>query len=117
MSKHTFFEGRRSNSHPWAGKMEKIVRDRIPDIIRAASKEPHIRVAGSNERHALLLAKLYEEYHEFEADRSLVELADILEVVYALAECLGATAGELDRVRREKLADRGGFSEGYVLEL
>ncbi|MFA6113631.1 MAG: nucleoside triphosphate pyrophosphohydrolase [Sphingomonas sp.] len=97
--------------------MEKIVRDRIPDIMRAANKVPRFRVAASAERHPLLLAKLYEECREFEQDRSVAELADILEVVYALAACLGATSEELHQIRHDKLAERGGFLEGYVLEI
>lgn len=93
---------------------EKLVRDLIPDLIRAEGREPAVRVAGADERLGLLVAKLSEECAEFAADRSLEELADVLEVVDALAELLGGTAA-LETVRAAKRTARGGFSTGYVL--
>lgn len=97
--------------------MEKIVRDRIPEIIRAAGNEPRFRVAQSGERYPLLLEKLYEECREFEAEPSAAELADVLEVVHALAACLGVSPNTLNQIRRDKFVERGGFIEGYVLEI
>lgn len=96
--------------------MEKIVRDRIPAIIQAAGNEPRCRIAQSGERFPLLLAKLYEECREFEADRSADELADVLEVVFALAASLNASLEKLDQIRHNKFIKCGGFIEGYVLD-
>ncbi|WP_232835597.1 NUDIX domain-containing protein [Actinocorallia populi] len=100
---------------PYGFRREKLVRDLIPQLMRQAGKEPDIRVAERSARCGLLLAKLYEEADEFAADPSPGELADLLEVVLALAGEIGCGAAELERVRAAKAAERGGFAEGYVL--
>ena len=93
----------------------KLVRDKIPEIIRAKGEVPSTRVADSAEYRELLLAKLSEEVQEFLAsDGDPEELADVLEVVMALADGLGIGQKELERLRAEKAAERGGFSQGIV---
>ena len=62
-----------------------------------------------------LEAKLDEEVSEYHQDKNLEELADILEVVYALAENLGASREELLAVYEEKHQARGGLKEKYFL--
>ncbi len=94
---------------------EKLVRDRIPDIIRSAGKEPDVRVAADGEHHLLLRAKLYEEAGEFADSGDIAELADILEVVYAIAAAHGVEPAELDRLRAEKAARNGCFEQRHVL--
>ncbi len=97
------------------GAREKLVRDGIPDIIRAAGKEPAVRVADDAEYLMLLRAKLYEEAGEFTESGEVGELADILEVVYALAAARGVAPAELDRLRGAKAASNGAFSQRFVL--
>ena len=87
----------------------KLVRDKIPEMIRAQGETPHIRILEDEEYTAHLEAKLDEEVGEFHRDRNLEELADILEVVYALAEDLGHTIPELETVYNLKHEARGGF--------
>jgi predicted house-cleaning noncanonical NTP pyrophosphatase (MazG superfamily) len=100
-------------------KHEKIVRDKIPQIMRARGQYPRYRVveAGSREKRALLGRKLQEECTEFLASvpPSLEELADVLEVVYALAEEIGSSRAGVERLRREKHGTHGGFVDGVVL--
>jgi predicted house-cleaning noncanonical NTP pyrophosphatase (MazG superfamily) len=93
----------------------KLVRDKIPAIIRAAGEHPVTRAAGPGEHRALLRDKLAEETAEYlaSADDS-GELADILEVVYALAARAGITRRELNRLRRAKRRRRGGLDAGIV---
>ncbi|MFG2091038.1 MULTISPECIES: hypothetical protein [unclassified Spirillospora] len=98
------------------GRAEKLVRDRIPEIIRATGRSPEIRVAGPEEHGALLRAKLYEEAGEYAASGDPAELADLLEVVHALAALHGITPGELEERRSAKAAERGGFSDRLVLQ-
>ncbi|MCD0449033.1 NUDIX domain-containing protein [Actinocorallia sp. API 0066] len=100
---------------PYAERNEKLVRDRIPELIRATGGKPDVRVAEAAEIRRLLLAKLWEEADEFAAEPSAEELADVLEVVRALADGIGCDPVELERVRAAKAAARGGFTEGMVL--
>jgi len=93
----------------------KLVRDKIPEIIRAQGETPSTRVADGVEYRELLLAKLSEEVGEFlDSDCDPLELADVLEVVMALADGLGIGQQELERLRAEKAAQRGGFSQRIV---
>ena len=93
----------------------KLVRDRIPEIIRAQGEAPRTRILEPQEYTALLEAKLDEEVREFHGDRNLEELADILEVVYALAEDLGHTRQELEEIYNCKHEKRGGFRDKIFL--
>ncbi|TDC45506.1 hypothetical protein E1281_30155 [Actinomadura sp. KC345] len=99
------------------GRTEKLVRDRIPEIVRATGREPETRVAGPEEHGALLRAKLYEEAGEYAAGGDPAELSDLLEVVHALAASHGITPRELEEQRSAKAAERGGFSSHLVLRL
>ena len=93
----------------------KLVRDRIPEMIRAQGETPLTRVLGDVEYTAMLEAKLDEEVQEFHREHNLEELADILEVVYALAENLGHTRQDLESVYEKKHEARGGFRERFFL--
>jgi predicted house-cleaning noncanonical NTP pyrophosphatase (MazG superfamily) len=95
----------------------KLVRDKIPEIIRAQGGEPVVRIAEAGEYRELLRAKLVEEAGEVAtADDAHApeELADVLEVVIALAADLGLDAGGLEKLRAAKAADRGSFTERIV---
>ena len=95
----------------------KLVRDRIPDLMRASGRAGTFHLATATERRELLRAKLVEEANEFlEATpgRAAEELVDILEVVAALAEALGINQTDLEVRRREKAAERGAFAYGVV---
>ena len=93
----------------------KLVRDNIPEIIKRAGEDPKTRVLSDEEYLSALIKKLNEEYEEFKADESMEELADIQEVVNALAEELGGI-DKLEEVRREKHKKRGGFKNRIFLE-
>ena len=95
--------------------MGKLVRDKIPEIIEANGKVPKIRILEQQEYCRCLEEKLNEEVAEFHADKNLEELADILEVTYALAESLGYTQEDLLRTYHRKHAQRGGFKERIFL--
>lgn len=92
----------------------KLVRDHIPDIIRAAGKLPELREADPSELQELLVRKLVEEVDEFLEDRTMEELVDILEVVRAIAAGQGVNHQELEALRERKHAERGGFTVGYI---
>ncbi|MFC9977687.1 hypothetical protein ACFVH6_42975 [Spirillospora sp. NPDC127200] len=98
-------------------RAEKLVRDRIPDVIRQSGRTPDTRVAPEGEYAALLRAKLYEEAGEYTAAGDPAELADILEVVHALAALHGLSPDDLEERRAAKAAARGGFADRIVLAL
>lgn len=94
---------------------DKLVRDRIPEIIETDGRTCDTHVVFGDELFGYLVRKLDEEVSEFGRDRNLEELADIMEVVYGLAEHLGHTEQELNALRSDKKEKRGGFSKGIVL--
>jgi predicted house-cleaning noncanonical NTP pyrophosphatase (MazG superfamily) len=99
------------------GMTGKLVRDRIPEIIRAKGDRPVTRVADSGEYLRRLGDKLVEEAQEArDADREhqAAELADTLEVVYAIADEIGVPRGDLEKIREDKAAERGGFGGRIV---
>ena len=93
----------------------KLVRDNIPDMIRAQGETPHIRILETEEYLRHLEAKLDEEVGEYHRDKNAEELADILEVTYALTESLGYTQEDLLRTYHRKHAQRGGFRDRVFL--
>lgn len=93
----------------------KLVRDRIPEIIITQGEKPIIRILDEIEYRRCLEKKLDEEVAEFHADRSVEELADILEVIFALTEDCGYTKEQLFDICNRKREKRGGFSKRIFL--
>ena len=91
--------------------MGKLVRDKIPDIIRAAGKTPVTEILSNEEYLKELDKKLNEEVAEYQADKSIEEMADILEVLYAICEARGYSIEELMQVKEAKRNERGGFKD------
>lgn len=87
----------------------KLVRDKIPQIIESQGEVPVTRVLSGEEFHTALEQKLREEVAEYLESRELAELADILEVVCALCKADGHTLAELTAAYNEKREARGGF--------
>ncbi len=94
----------------------KLVRDKIPEIIMKSGTTAHCRVLDTDDYISELDRKQNEESAEYQTDKNIEELADILEVIYAIAEARGYSATELERVRLEKSEKRGGFSQRIFLE-
>ena len=93
----------------------KLVRDRIPEIIAAKGEKPVIRVMEDKEYIICLEKKLDEEVSEYHESKEIEELADILEVVYALCEAQGRSVHELMMTYEKKHIERGGFSKKILL--
>ena len=93
----------------------KLVRDRIPELIEAQGETPNIRILEQEEYLHHLEAKLDEEVGEYHRDKNAEELADILEVVFALAEANDVTRQELMDVYQKKHDARGGFGKRIFL--
>ena len=93
----------------------KLIRDHIPQIIESKGGKAQIRVLSDEEYPIYLEAKLDEEVGEYHRDKNVEELADILEVVYALAESIGCSKEELIKIYQKKHDDRGGFEKKLFL--
>jgi predicted house-cleaning noncanonical NTP pyrophosphatase (MazG superfamily) len=87
----------------------KLVRDKIPELIAQSGEKPLVRILDSQEYIACLEAKLDEEAGEYHRDKNAEELADIIEVVFALAAVHGVSEEELLTQRLRKRESRGGF--------
>ena len=94
----------------------KLVRDRIPEIIQGAGKTCVYETLSDKDYIALLDQKLNEELAEYQESKSIEELADLLEVMQAVAKARGWTMEELERVRSDKASERGGFEKRILLK-
>lgn len=95
----------------------KLVRDKVPDaIIEGGDAYSHYVIDDHNDYLFALDEKLDEELVEYQVTKDLNELADVLEVIHAIAEAKGATFEELDAIRLAKRERRGGFTKKIVLE-
>lgn len=96
-------------------KYYKLVRDKIPDIIKATGANCKTEILNEKDYQLQLYAKMYEELAEYYEADSVEELADLLEVIYAAAAAQGVSAAELDAIREQKAADRGRFDKRVLL--
>ncbi len=95
---------------------EKLVRDRIPEIIYTKEKiRPVTRIVQGHELEELLNQKLLEESKEFAETNSLDELIDVLEVVQEIAHRKNYPLSLLERKLLQKFRTRGGFEKGIVM--
>lgn len=93
----------------------KLVRDKIPQIIEDGGNSCVTEILSHEEYLRMVDAKLDEELAEYHADGSVEELADLLEVIYAAAKARGYTAEALEAIRKEKAKNRGGFDRKILL--
>lgn len=96
-------------------KYDKLVRDKIPDIIRSSGRECQTRIADRSEMQGLLIAKAKEEISEFEETPNVEELADLAEVIGGLLRTINATPKDFQEAIDAKRMERGGFNRGIVL--
>ena len=97
-------------------KYNKLVRDRIPEIIEASGRICVTEILSDEDYLLMVDAKLDEELAEYHADQNIEELADLMEVIRACAVARGYSVEELEQVRAEKTAKRGGFERKILLK-
>lgn len=98
--------------------MDKLVRDKIPEIVEAngaSDKYTFHACKDKDERIKRLLDKVFEETAELVEKPCLEEMADVLEVIYALAEAMNHSREDLENTRREKQELRGAFKKGLII--
>lgn len=96
-------------------KYNKLVRDKIPDIIRSKGDLPKTQILDDEAYLAALNCKLGEEVTEYLESYSVEELADIMEVILALVSYNGVSVPEFEQIRLNKLKERGGFGRRIAL--
>lgn len=94
----------------------KLVRDHIPDIIKADGKTCVTEILPDEQYLEMLDAKLSEELAEYQESKSLEELANLLEVIQAVVNARGWTWEQLEQVRANKATKRGGFEKKILLK-
>jgi predicted house-cleaning noncanonical NTP pyrophosphatase (MazG superfamily) len=96
-------------------KYNKLVRDKIPQIIQENGEKPVFKVLNNVEYLIELNNKLNEELQEYLTDYTCEELADMLEVIYAIAKSKGLSQEGLEKIRFDKHKARGGFDKRQFL--
>ncbi|MCH5321035.1 MAG: nucleoside triphosphate pyrophosphohydrolase [Eubacterium sp.] len=94
----------------------KLIRDNIPEIIKENGQTPYISVLDNEQYDAELKKKLCEETKEFLDSEEIEELADIVEVVEALANANGSSLENVLKIKEQKAAKNGKFEKKLFLE-
>lgn len=97
-------------------KFNKLVRDRIPEIIEKNNEKAVIKILDNNEYIKELNIKLKEEINEYLLDENVEELADIVEVIYGILDAKRVTLEEFEDIRKKKVEKRGAFKNRVFLE-
>ncbi|OAS85342.1 nucleoside triphosphate pyrophosphohydrolase [Metabacillus litoralis] len=100
----------------------KLVRGKIPEIIEKSGKKYTTKILSKEEYIKELQVKGFEELKEYveakEKESSLEELADVLEIIHALAEYHGSSVNEIEEIRKKRAVEREGFKEKiYLVEV
>lgn len=97
----------------------KLVRDKIPEIIENDGKQCTTKILDDESYIIELKKKVHEELQEYEEatsdEEAIEELADILELMHALAKTHGSTIKEVEKIRADKAEKRGGFKDKIFL--
>lgn len=97
-------------------KYNKLVRDRIPEVLKEKGETPVTHTATDEEYWKRLKEKLKEEVAEFVSREDVEYLADILEIISAICEFKKFDKGKIEKLREEKLKNKGGFSQKTILD-
>ena len=93
----------------------KAIRDKIPKIIEKDGHTCNIKTLSDEEFLVQIEKKLSEEVEEFQNDKNPEELADILEVIYRIAQLRGISKEKLEEIRIKKVEERGAFDKNLYL--
>jgi predicted house-cleaning noncanonical NTP pyrophosphatase (MazG superfamily) len=93
----------------------KAIRDKIPEIIKKSGHDCNVKTLSDEEFLAEIELKLSEEVTEYQNDKNPEELADIIEVIYRIAQLRGISKEELEKIRVKKIEERGGFEDNLFL--
>lgn len=94
----------------------KLVRDKIPEIIESSNKRSVTEILSENDYQEMLDKKLIEEANEYFESRTVEELVDIYEILVAILVNLGISMETFQEKRLQKLQKSGGFSKKILLK-
>jgi predicted house-cleaning noncanonical NTP pyrophosphatase (MazG superfamily) len=94
----------------------KLVRDRIPEIIEKSGKQAVTEKLDENTYKTLLDDKLQEELREYQDSDSIEELADLVEVIHAILDLKGVSLQAFEALRSQKADERGAFQQRILLK-
>ena len=97
-------------------KYNKLIRDKIPEIIKQDNKIPIIHIAENQEYWTKLKEKLIEETNEFINEPTQEEHADILEVIDAICDFKHFNKQNLIHTKHQKEIKRGKFQKRIILD-
>ena len=95
---------------------DKIVRDNIPTIIGNSGSKCEIEIVSDEEALSYLYMKLTEEVNEFFESKDIYEIADVIEVLYAICDKMKISRVTLERARQQKENKNGGFENNIILK-
>lgn len=95
---------------------DKLVRDRIPEIIETSGNKCEVEVVSDEVALEYLYKKLNEEVNELLEDKNLDEIADVIEVLFAIGDKYGYSEDDVLAKRNEKRVNRGGFEDNLILK-
>ena len=94
----------------------KLVRDNIPDIIKNQGEKPYVSVLDDKRYNTQLRKKLKEEVREYLISEEIEELADIIEVVEAIANHKGSSLEKVLEIKEKKAVKNGKFEKRLFLK-
>lgn len=95
---------------------DKLVRDRIPEIIENSGNHCEVEVVSDEVALEYLYKKLNEEVSELLDDKNLEEIADVIEVLFAIGKKYGYSEEDILNRRKEKKSKSGGFEDNLILK-
>jgi predicted house-cleaning noncanonical NTP pyrophosphatase (MazG superfamily) len=101
-------------------KYNKLVRDKIPEICLKKGVMPKVKIAKNKKEYLIYLQKkILEEASEITKKTKIKELkeeiADLVEVTNCLIKTLGISKKEIEKIRKHKNRERGGFKKRLIL--
>ena len=94
----------------------KLIRDKIPEIIEKSGKKPITEILDAETYKKYLDIKLGEELQEYLDDDNINELADLVEVIYAILKHKGIELDDFEQIRKKKAEERGAFDKRLLLK-
>jgi len=94
----------------------KLVRDRIPEIILKNGEQPIMEILDDNEYKEMLDKKILEEVNEYLQDDNVEELADIMEVILAILKFKNVDISKFENIVKNKRDKKGGFENKIFLK-